>query len=159
MLKRPSTRVGLVLVLGMVAYAWWVSAQYTRLNALNQLELQDAGAELKRVIENAVGTIATFKPDRGQTAGQTTDPVCVFDDQQPYLELVGDCADKMWGYQTATLSTESGLHVVARQAVQDGSGAKTGEGGQVTWRLRLDSLFSELASADAFDVLLLQEAE
>ena len=153
MLKRPSARVGLVLVLGMVAYAWWVSAQYTRLNALNQLELQDAGAELKRVIENAVGTIATFKPDRGQTAGQTTDPVCVFDDQQPYLELVGDCADKMWGYQTATLSTESGLHVVARQAVQDGSGAKTAEGGQVTWRLRLDSLFSELASADAFDMI------
>ena len=49
----------------MAVYAWWVSAQYSRLNDLNQLELQDAGAELKRVIENAVDTIATFKPATG----------------------------------------------------------------------------------------------
>ena len=61
MLNRPSARVGLALVLGMAAYAWWVSASTSRLNALNQLELQDAGAELKRVIENAVDTIAAIR--------------------------------------------------------------------------------------------------
>ena len=57
--------------------------------------------------------------------------------------------------RTATLSTESGLHVVAKQVAAAGrqAGAKTVDGGQATFRLRLDSLFAELASADAFDLI------
>jgi len=100
MLNRPSARVALAVVLALASYAWWVSDQYSRLNDLNQLELQDAGAELKRVTENAVETIAKFKPERGKANSQTANEVCVFDDQQPYLEFVGECQGMPWNTGT-----------------------------------------------------------
>ncbi len=144
-------RVALALVLGMSAYAWWVSAQYSQLNALNQLELQDAGAELKRVVENAVVTINTFKPDKDASAGQTQAPACVFDDQQPYLDFVGDCAAETWKYQKATATTAQGLRIQAERVTTAGPSAT------VEWKVRLDTLFAELAFSDAFELIFVAD--
>ena len=55
--------IGLLAAAG--AYAWFVSAQYGRLNDLNQRELANAAAELKRTLENAVETVtASTRPRR-----------------------------------------------------------------------------------------------
>jgi hypothetical protein len=154
MLNRPSARVAAALALGLGCYAWWVSAQYTRINALNQLELQDAGSELKRVVENALETIKAFKPSKGETAGRTDHGVCVFDDQQPYLEFDGDCASQAWAFADPKLSTANGLAVLATRTEGPAAAPQAATpSDHVVWRVQLDGLFDELAAVDGFDLI------
>ena len=153
-------RVGFALVLAVSAYAWWVGAQYGRLNALNQLEVQDASAELKRVVENAVGTISTLKLP-GAVEGVTAPgkaPGCVFDEQQPYLDfLSGDDCKKAFHYQNVRLVTSNGLLIQAEPAGPDDLTPEERSKAQVQWRVRLDTLFAELAFSDAFELIFVAD--
>src|SRR5215207_4111778 len=81
--RRLYWRLSIALLAAAGAYAWFVTAQYARLNDLNQRELANAAAELKRTLENAVETVTRFTPPvKGESRA-----LCKFDADQPYLTL------------------------------------------------------------------------
>ncbi|HEY6508350.1 MAG TPA: hypothetical protein VIY56_10080, partial [Vicinamibacterales bacterium] len=151
-------RIVFALLLVGAAYAWWVNAQYERLNAVNQLELEDAGAELKRALENAKETVNRFEPS-DEALQRSEGPACVFDAQQPYLEFDGACkAENGFAYERATLSTSRGLAVDADRRIANPATppARTPKNAP-RWRFRLDALFAELAFSDALDLVFVAD--
>jgi len=152
-------RIGFGLLLLGAAYAWWVNAQYERLNAVNQLELEDAGAELKRALENAKETVNRFEPS-DEAMRRSEEPACVFDAQQPYLEFDGSCsAEKGFKYERAVLSTSRGLAVESGRLVANpkNTSAQKLPKEPARWRFQLDALIEELAFSDALELVFVAD--
>lgn len=138
-------RLALALLIVGAGYAWWVVDQYERLNTNAQVELADAGAELKRALENAAVTLTRFDP------GNAPGAACVFDGDQPYIDFVGDCQLETRRYTNVRLSAEGGLRVLADR---EGDGA-AGDDAAAIWRFRADTLMNELALSDAVELVFL----
>jgi hypothetical protein len=130
-LSRRWLLVGL-LVSGSI-YAWYVTAQYMRLNDLHQRELADAAAELKRTVENTVETLSNLKS--GDISCEKIDG---FLEDQHYLKPLKECADK-----ATPISADRA------KAEVDADGIKISRG-LVSFRFRTDSVLGELSFPESF---------
>jgi hypothetical protein len=143
------------LVLGL-AYGWWVSSQFEQVNAVNQQELASAGTELTRALDNAVGTIRRYKlPERLENrtpgaASEASNPLCVFDRNQPFIELVEACTAVNGPFQQPHVSIEEGGVTIRA----------TAEGGrQVSWRFGAATILTDLTLTDTFPFVFLADSQ
>lgn len=158
----PGRRLGwrIVVVVGILAacYTGWVTAQYNRLNDLNQRELANASAEVKRAIENAIETVNRFQPG-SKTSGTDASghewfALCRFLDDQPYLDAMpGEpCEQRIAGFHGAkpTLGPPLGIEAkgLASASVSDQPGDD-----KVTFRFAVDRVLQELSFTDSFGLI------
>src|SRR5262245_6926456 len=132
--------IGLIAAAG--AYAWFVTVQYGRLNDLNQRELANAAAELRRSFENAVETVTRFEATKDGA-------LCKFDTDQPYLtlETPRDCHDMHSGQLdnvTATVGPPLAIKTVA-----------TDSNASVVFQFRADLVLRELSFPDSFGLIFI----
>lgn len=125
--------------------------QYGRLSNLNQRELANAGAELGRTIENAIGTIRhAGEQDSGSKIAEPKSKECVFDEDQPYLSFFPACKDAPADF----------LKNVDFKKSVDFKTAKAltlATGGKVELRFLPDVLLGELSFPELFRLLVLVE--
>ena len=150
---RRVVKVGLVLGL---AYGWWVTSRFDEVHAVNQQELASAGTELKRAIENAMDTVENYKlPEQTANsdpgaASEASNPLCVFDRNQPFIELVQVCTAVNGPFQQLQLTVDGGFVTI---------GANAQKGGKVSWRFRADTVLTDLTLTDTFPFVFLADAQ
>ena len=154
---------GIVLLVAAGFYAWYVIAQYGRLNDLNQRQLANAAADLKSTFETAMETVRRFDakssdikahPSETTSEGQEAEnpdagpSVCDFDAGQPYLELAActrrDSPPPSW-------VPSSTITPVAKSTL--GIESVPPQGTTLRFQFRADILFKELASVDGFELI------
>lgn len=131
---------GVVLV-AVGVYGWYALTQYDRLNDLNQRELANAAAELKRAIENAYGAVE-------RAAGRRLS-LCDFDADQPYLQLDIACPKGRGTFERVELEGTPRLAVKASYTPDS-----PGNTMDVRYLFRTDVLLRELSFPEAFALIL-----
>lgn len=133
---------GLLLMAGL--YGWWVAGQYQQLSALHQRELADAALELKGAIETAVENVRNYAPD-----GNSFEPACEFDVDQPYLELA-QCGTEKTLWRNPQLRLSGGIQIAADRIPTVAAPSS----GQVVFSFRTDVLLAELTFTERFERVL-----
>jgi hypothetical protein len=131
---------GVVLV-AVGVYGWYALTQYDRLNDLNQRELANAAAELKRAVENAYGAVE-------RAAGRKLS-LCDFDADQPYLQLDLACPEGKGTFRSVKLEGSPRLAITATYT-PDGTVSTR----DVRFLFRTDVLLQELSFPEAFALIL-----
>lgn len=144
--------ITLLVVVG--AYAGFAVQQYGRLNDLNQRELANAAAQLKRSLENAVETVKRFTPsDTNELDASATNesPLCRFDRNQPYLALVppDQCAQRLGPFTEVEPSTEAPLALTAKTKLAE----------KVTFRFLAEIVLGELSFPESFGLIFIADED
>jgi len=155
----------ITLLVAAGVYAWYASAQYGRLNDLNQRQLSNAGAELKAALDTAVETATRFNAKRAAWQDSRTSKstrskpggdepkLCDFDDNQPYLELDA-CAR---GVSPVPNRTTWRSLTVVQPFTSPMLGIKVTDAnkqGGFDYRFRADKVLRELAFPDSFALIV-----
>jgi hypothetical protein len=139
---RPSYRwFTIALIVALASYGWYVVVEYDRLNELNQRQLSNTATDLKATLETAMETVRQFDATPETSHQSSPSPLCDFDKNQPYLEVTA-CTNgesPLWNYGAK-------IQAVATQALGI---ANT----DTLFQVRADTLFKELASVDAFELI------
>ena len=148
--------ITLVVAAGM--YAWYAVGQYARLNDLNQRQLSNAGAEIEGGARHRRRNGAPVQQGRWQETSRSTRsgaaPVCDFDKNQPYLDLLGSRRVRAEDARAGVLGRLLGRHGGddirrSRSSAQRGQGRRTVDEIQV----RTDTVLQELAFPDSFGLI------
>jgi hypothetical protein len=148
----------ITLLVASAFYAWYVMAQYDRLNDLNQRQLFNAAADLKATLETAMETVVRFDArsvrfDPSSKDIEDHQSLCDFDAGQPYLELAActrsDSPPPSWspGAKIEAVA-DSTLGIKARGGKGSDSASE-----DLLFQFRADMLFKELASVDPFELM------
>lgn len=131
--------MGVVLV-AVGVYGWYAVTQYDRLNDLNQRELANAAAELKRAIENAYSAVE-------RAAGRKLS-LCDFDADQPYLQLDVACPEGKGTFGSVKLEGTPRLAITAAYTPEAGNSR------DVRFLFRTDVFLQELSFPETFALIL-----
>lgn len=125
--------LGVAVVVTASVYAWYVFTQYERLNELNQHQLAAAGVEMKRALESAVGTFASFEPG-------PEEQFCDFVRDQPTLTIEGSCKRSFSKPTEVTVTTAPYLAVELKPA-------------SVRFRFQTDVVLQDLSFPESFQII------